>query len=443
MTTARAVANLRELLRIPTVSRLDTGQTEWKHFDTFIETVARLYPLVHSALELQLVGGHTMLFRWPGVAPGAPSVLMAHYDVVPAEAAGWDHPPFAAELTGDGEEQLVWGRGTLDDKGAVAAILEAVEALLGAGHAPVHDIYLSFGHDEETGGTGAAAVAALLASRGIRPALVLDEGGAIVRGAFPGVTEPVAAIGVSEKGTTVVRLVVEQAGGHASTPPKVTATTRLSRAVVRIGASPFPAGLNPAMMDMFGVLGHHAKGAYGFAFRNARLFRPLLLAAFMRLSDETSAMTRTTAAVTMLEAGMAANALAERATATLSVRVAVGSSVAASVEHLRRAIRDDKVRIEVVNSNEPSPVSPTSGTAWELLAATIERTHPGTVVTPYVQTGATDSRQLTAISDHVYRFTPFEMSRAQRDTLHAVNERMHIATYLRGIEFYSALVAAL
>jgi carboxypeptidase PM20D1 len=325
----------------------------------------------------------------------------------------------------------------------MAAILEAVERLLGAGHAPVHDVFLSFGHDEETSGTGAKAVAALLASRGIRPALVLDEGGAIVRGAFPGVTEPVAAIGVSEKGTTVVRLVVEQAGGHASTPPKVTATTRLARAVVRIGASPFPAGLNPAMMGMFGVLGRHAKGGYGFAFRNARLFRPLLLATFKRLSDETSAMTRTTAAVTMLEAGMAANALAERATATLSVRVAVGSSVAASVEHLRRAIRDDKVMIEVVNSNEPSPISPARGTAWDLLAATIERTHPGTVVTPYVQTGATDSRQLTAISDHVYRFTPFEMSKPQRDTLHAVNERMHVATYLRGIEFYSALIGAL
>jgi carboxypeptidase PM20D1 len=443
MTTARAVANLRELLRIPTVSRLETDTTKWEHFDDFIETVARLYPLVHSTLEMQLIAGHTMLFRWPGGSPGAPSVLMAHYDVVPAEAAGWDHPPFAAELTGEGEEQLVWGRGTLDDKGAVAAILEAVEAQLGVGHAPMHDIYLSFGHDEETNGTGAKAVAALLASRGIRPALVLDEGGAIVRGAFPGVTAPVAAIGVSEKGTTVVRLVVEQAGGHASTPPKVTATTRLSRAVVRIGASPFPAGLNPAMMGMFGVLGRHAKGGYGFAFRNARLFRPLLLATFKRLSDETSAMTRTTAAVTMLEAGMAANALAERATATLSVRVAVGSSVAASVEHLRRAIDDDGVTIEVVNSNEPSPISPASGSAWDLLAATIEHTHPGTVVTPYVQTGATDSRQLTAISDHVYRFTPFEMSKPQRDTLHAVNERMHVATYLRGIEFYSALIGAL
>lgn len=443
MTTDRAVTNLRELVRIPTISRADETQVQWQHFDDFIAAVARLYPLVHSTLERELVGGHTMLFHWKGSAPGAPALLLAHYDVVAAEDAGWEHPPFAAEITGEGADQLIWGRGTLDDKGAVVAILEAVERELGAGTVPVHDIYLSFGHDEETGGTGAGAVAALFESRGIRPAFVLDEGGAIVEGAFPGIAGPVAVVGVSEKGMTVVRLVVEQAGGHASTPPKLTATTRLSRAVVRIGAKPFPAGLNPAVMRMFGVLGAHAKGVYGFAFRNARVSRPLLLAAFKAISDETAAMTRTTAAVTMLDAGLAENALAERATATISLRVAVGSSVAEAVDHLRRAIRDAGVTIEVIQPAEPSPISPSAGPAWDVLAATIETAYPGTIVTPYVQNGGTDSRQFTHLSDNVYRFTPFEISKPERDTLHAVNERMHVATWLRGIEFYAALVRGL
>ncbi|CAN5181142.1 M20 family peptidase [soil metagenome] len=442
MTTDQAVQHLRELVRIPTVSRADESRVEWEHFDAFVAAVARLYPLVHSRLELELVG-HTMLFRWPGGSPGDPVLLMGHYDVVAAEDAGWEHPPFAAELTGEGDEQLLWGRGAIDDKGAVVAILEAVERQLGAGLVPRHDVYLSFGHDEETGGTGAKAVAELFASRGIRPAFVLDEGGAIVEGAFPGVSAPIAVVGVSEKGMTVVRLVVEQAGGHASTPPKVTATTRLARAVVRVGANPFPAGLNPAVMEMFGVIGKHARGAIGFAFRNARLLRPVLLVVFRGISDETAAMTRTTAAVTMLEAGLAENALAERATATISLRVAIGSTVADAVEHLRRAIRDDRVAIEVIQPAEPSPISPSSGAAWDALAATVERTHPGVVVTPYAQTGGTDSRQFTGLSRNVYRFTPFELSKAERDALHAVNERIHVATWLHGIEFYAALLKAL
>ena len=271
--TTDSLARLRELIRIPTISRLEVDETRWEVFDDFIAAIERLYPRVHSALELELVAGHTALFRWPGAEAGEPSVLMAHYDVVAAEDSGWEHPPFGAELTGEGDEQLIWGRGTLDDKGALVAILEAVERLLGEGHTPSNDVYLSFGHDEETHGSGAKAVAALLASRGIHLGLVLDEGGAIVEGAFPGVAGPVAAIGVSERGSAVVRLVVEQSGGHASTPPKLTATTRLARAVVRIGDRPFRAGFNPAVMRMFAVLGGHAKGALGIAFRNARMSR--------------------------------------------------------------------------------------------------------------------------------------------------------------------------
>jgi carboxypeptidase PM20D1 len=438
-----AVARLQQLVRIPTVSRLNASETDWSQFDRFVSELAQLYPLVHARLEREVVAGHSLLFRWRGRSATEPSVLMAHYDVVAASDDGWEHPPFAAELTGEGADRLIWGRGTLDDKGALGAILEALEAALEAGHTPFHDVYLSFGHDEETAGTGARAIAELLANRGVRPALVLDEGGAIVDDAFPGVSAPVAAIGVSEKGIATLLLSVAQNGGHASTPPRVTATVRLARAIVRINDHPFPAAFTPTAIEMFRRLGVHAKGIFGFAFRNIRWTRHVLLAVFRRQSDETNAMTRTTQAVTMLNAGLAANALAERATATVNVRIALGSSVAAAVAHLRRAIHDPAVTIEVLGQSEPAPVSPSAGLAWEVLTSALAKTHPDAVVTPYVQTGATDSRSFTSISTAIYRFTPFEMSKAERDTLHAVNERMHVATYLRGIQFYADLLAAL
>lgn len=443
MSTDRAIKNLQALVRIPTVSRLDAEETDWEQFDRFLETLARLYPVAHATLEREVIAGHSVLFTWRGRSSSNPAVLMAHFDVVAATDDGWEHPPFSADLTGEGDEQLIWGRGTLDDKGAVAALLEALEGQLTAGRTPFNDLYVSLGHDEETHGTGARAVCELLASRGIRPALVLDEGGAIVTGAFPGVSAPVAAIGVSEKGSVIISLVVEHQGGHASTPPRLPATSRLARAIVRVNAHPFRAGFNSATMSMFEVLGRSARGLYGVLFRAARFTRPLLLAAFVRAGDETRAVTHTTVAVTMLTAGLAVNALPERASAILNLRVAVGSTVAESVEHLRRVIRDDAVAIEVLTASEPAPVSPAHGAMWDLLVTTVERTHPGTVVAPYVQNGATDSRHFTSLSDAVYRFTPFEMTRAERDTLHAVNERMHVATYLRGIEFYSALIAAL
>ncbi|MFF1635750.1 M20/M25/M40 family metallo-hydrolase [Leifsonia sp. NPDC058248] len=385
-----------------------------------------------------------MLYRWAGSGHGAPTVLMAHYDVVPATDDGWEHPPFGAELTGsataDDDRRVLWSRGTLDDKGALAAILEAVEALVLDGFVPANDVYLSFGHDEETVGSGAQAIVAALRNRGVRPALVVDEGGAVVEGIFPGVVKPIAVIGVSEKGITSVRLTVEQNGGHASTPPRLTATVRLARAITRLNARPFPARLTETNLQMVETLGAHTTGPLRAVFTRARRFKPALVAVLGRVSDETRAIVRTTTAVTQLSGSLAANALPETAHAIVNVRIAVGSSVAETLAHLRRAVRDPLVRIEAVDASEPSPVSPTTGAEWEAVSGSVRSAHPDAVVTPYVMLGASDARHFTAISDAVYRFTPFEMSADERGTLHARNERIHVKTWLRGIGFYAALL---
>jgi carboxypeptidase PM20D1 len=433
----------RALLRIPTVSRLDEAQIEWAHFDRFVAQLPLLYPALHTALERELVAGHSMLYRWPGAASGAPAVLMAHYDVVPATDERWEHPPFGAELTGGGAEQLLWARGALDDKGALVSILEAVESRVVAGFTPANDIYLSFGHNEETTGGGASAIVALLQNRGIRPAFVLDEGGAVVTGIFPGVADPIAVVGVSEKGTMSVHLTVEQDGGHASTPPRLSATARLARAIVRLNARPFRKSFTATNLEMIRTVGSHARQPYRWVFTNLRLTRGLLLPLFARLGDETNAMIRTTGVVTRLSGSQADNALAETATATVNVRVAIDSSADEALRHIRGAVRDAGVRVSTEHPGEPSPVSPTTGAQWDLVRSTIEAVYPGTIVTPYVMLGASDSRHFTTISDAVYRFSPFRMSAAERGTLHAVNERIHVATWLTGIEFYERLIEGL
>ncbi|MGV8850961.1 MAG: M20/M25/M40 family metallo-hydrolase [Rhodoglobus sp.] len=443
MKSALAVEHLQELVQIPTVSREDASATEWTEFTRFASALRKLYPLCHSRLERETVLEHSLVFRWRGRSSVEPSVLLAHYDVVAAPPEGWKRPPFAAELSGKGDEQLIWGRGTLDNKGSVVAILEAAESQLEAGLVPAQDIYLCFGHDEETHGTGASAIVDLLESRGVKPVLVLDEGGAIVDDVFEQVTAPMAVVGVAEKGTATLRLTVDQSGGHASTPPPVPATVRLAQAIIRLNSSPFPAHLTETGSDLLRILGQHAQGFTGFLLRNVSWTRPVLVPALVRRSDELAAMLRTTQAVTILEGGHAVNALPERVSAIINVRIAVNSSLEATVKHVTRAINDSRVRLTVDSPGEPSPVSPTSGLAWELLRSTIEKSFPGTIVTPYVQNGATDSRHFTRISRGVYRFTPFAMAREVRDTLHARNERMLVSSYLNGIDFYRALIASL
>jgi len=443
MKSALAVEHLQELVRIPTVSREDADTTEWTEFTRFVSTLRKLYPLCHSRLERETVLEHSLVFRWSGRAATEPTVLLAHYDVVAAPPEGWKRPPFSGELSGKGDEQLIWGRGTLDNKSSVVAILEAVESQLEAGLVPAHDIYLCFGHDEETHGTGASAIVSLLEKRGVKPVLVLDEGGAIVSDVFDQVDAPMAVVGVAEKGTATLRLTVDQSGGHASTPPRMPAAVRLAKAIVQLNSRPFPARLTPTGADLLRIVGHHSTGLTGSLLRNVSWSRALLMPILVRQSDELAAMLRTTQAVTILEGGHAVNALPERVSAIINVRIAVNSSLDATVKHVTRAIGDSRVRIAVESPGEPSPVSPTTGFAWELLRSTIEKSFPGTIVTPYVQNGATDSRHFTRISRGVYRFTPFAMARDVRDTLHARNERMLVRSYLGGIDFYRALIASL
>nr|WP_232842401.1 M20/M25/M40 family metallo-hydrolase [Terrimesophilobacter mesophilus] len=368
---------------------------------------------------------------------------MAHYDVVAATNEGWEHPPFGGELVGEAGEDYVWGRGTLDDKSSLISILEGVETHLADGFTPDHDIYLSFGHNEETAGSGARVIVDLLEERGIRPALVLDEGGAVVEGIFPGVTEPIAVVGVSEKGILSLRLVVDQQGGHASTPPAFAATVRLARAIMRLNRKPFRKSFVPTNLEMIRTLGAHARQPLKWVFTNLWLSKLPLLGLFARLGDETNAMVRTTQVVTQLSGAQAANALPERAEAIVNIRIAIDSNVEESIAHVRRAIRDEAVQVEALHPTEPSPVSPTSGRAWELVKSTIEETFGGTIVTPYVMLGASDSRHFTRISEHVYRFSPFEMSKEERGTLHAKNERISVATFLCGVGFYTRLIGKL
>lgn len=439
-----AISNLATLVKIPTVSRLDNDGTDWNQFTKFRAKLRELYPECHKALDLELVDNSTLLFRWRGKSDGQPAVLMAHYDVVPATVEGWEHPPFGATLVKDenGVESL-WGRGTLDDKGSLVCVLEAVEHALGKGFRPQNDVYLSFGHDEEVAGTGASSVVELLKSRNITPWIVVDEGGAVVEGIFPGVDRPIAVVGVSEKGILSLRLTVLQQGGHASAPPKNAATIRLARALLRLNSKPFPKSFVPTNLEMIRTVGKEAKQPFKWVFGNLWLTKLPLLALFGKLSDETRAMIRTTQVVSQLSGAQAANAIPEKAEAVVNIRIAIDSSVSSVVEHVRKAIRDPLVQIETVHPTEPSPVSETSGRAWEIIKSTISKVYPRAIVTPYVMLGASDSRHFAQISNHVYRFSPFEMSAVERGTLHAKNERIRVEKFWNGIRFYDELLLEL
>lgn len=432
----RLTRSLQAMVRISTISYAEEGKADQSQFDAFRELLKARYPLVFDRCHFERVGKNGLLFRLPGKSKEAPSVLMAHYDVVPVDAHLWTHPPFEG-LVVEGE---LWGRGTLDTKCTLMGILEATEALLKKGFVPKNDLYLSFGGDEECLGADAAAIVETLQSRGIRPAFVLDEGGAIVSGVFPGVKKPAALIGIAEKGNVFADITAKGKSGHASAPPAKQAVGVLARALVRINKRPFPFTLTKPAKELFDTLGRHSTFLYKIIFANLWCFSPLLNLICKSSGGELNALVRTTVAQTRLSASDAYNVLPNEAKAGLNLRLIPGESKAKAQKRLAQIIKDASVAVSINKGSEPSSISPTNQEAWERLKGAISATYPEAIVSPYLMVAASDSRYFCAISENVYRFSGLPLTRAQLNMIHSQDERIPIALLPMMTQFYARVI---
>lgn len=434
-------AKLADGLRIQTVSSRDPDALNVEPFEAFRHLLAAQFPLMHNTLQLELVG-QSLLFLWNGAErAAAPVLLMAHLDVVPVQKETehrWTKPPFSGEVSGG----YVWGRGALDNKGALYMICAAVERLVQQGYQPARDIWISFGHDEEVGGKhGNAAMAKRFADANLRFEAVIDEGGSMVREMMPGVSAPVAVIGIAEKGYLTVRLTVEGQGGHSSTPPRETTVSILSRAVTSLQDHPFSTALNEPVGHMLDFVGPEMPFSRRVVMANRWLFSSMLEGIFAE-QDKTRAMLHTTIAPTMLNAGIQENVLAKRAEAIINFRIVPGDTRESVLAHVSRTISDKRVRIEplIGFSANPSPVSSPDSAVFQSLQQTIHEIYPDVVVAPFLMMAATDSRHYIPVADHVYRFMPYQLDAQELTGIHGINERISVDSLARGAAFYHQLI---
>ena len=167
--TNEYAARLSRLIQAETISA--HGDADLTKFYKFHELLRAEFPSIFSVCELEDFSG-SILLRWRGKDEKMlPILFMNHHDVV--EASGeWTHPAFSGEIA-DGK---VWGRGTLDTKGGLWGMLQAADELAREGFVPARDVYFMSTCCEETTGAGADTISKALLERGIRFAMVLDEG---------------------------------------------------------------------------------------------------------------------------------------------------------------------------------------------------------------------------------------------------------------------------
>lgn len=439
---ANAVINVDRFttaLTFPTISTQDSATFDPDPFVEFHTWIEDAFPGVTRRLTREVVAGYSLLYTWTGSDTTLdPILLMGHLDVVPVESgteSRWKHPPFAGVVA----DSFVWGRGALDDKASVIAILEAVELLVNQGFEPRRTVYLAFGHDEELGGhSGAAQIATILKERAGRLSFLVDEGGVIAEGLIPGVDRPVALIGVVEKGSIGVHLTVEKIGGHSSMPPPHTAVGILSRAITRLEDNPMPARLTPVVEEMFLRLAPEMSLGRRVPLANLWAFRPLVVRALLG-NDQTAASLRTTTAATMVSGSPKENVLPIVARGLVNFRILPGDTPEMVLDHVRRTVDDTTVHVEG-RGKEASPIADYSAPEFKLVEKTIGQLFPRAVPVPFLMIGGTDTRHYEELTRNVYRFNPIVATNELVSGAHGTNERVRADDFVRAARFFAQLI---
>lgn len=428
-------------LRFKTISHIDPSQVDYREFTDFYAYLDKTFPLVKKHLNKELVNKYSILYTWKGSDPKAkPILLMGHSDVVPVEPGtekDWKYPPFAGKIA----EGCVWGRGAQDIKLNVTGVLEAFEYLLKKGYKPKRTIYMAIGHTEEVRGQeGNGRIADLLKSRGVKLEMVVDEGGFISKGMVAGVKAPVALVGTAEKGYLSLELSVTTAGGHSAMPPKETAAGIVCTAVSRLEKNQYPLRIAGVTKQMLHTIGPEMPFGNRLALANLWLLGGVVKSQ-LGASPSMASVMHTTIAPTMLQGSMRENVLPIKAVAVVNFRIMPGETTESVTERARAVIKDERVKITVLaEAKEPTPVTDAGLPAYKTLERTIREVFPGTVVTPFLFSAATDSRFYIPVSEGIFRFSPMINTSESLGQVHGTNERLAVDNYGDIIRFFVQLI---
>ncbi|MGB3145027.1 MAG: M20 family peptidase [Maribacter sp.] len=424
--------HLSKAIQYPTISFNEDAIPDSTAFNGFHQFLKETYPLIHKELTLEKVNEYSLLYTWKGTdSSKKPIILMSHQDVVPVDEptlGDWEAGPFEGKITATD----IIGRGTLDDKSSLMAIMESVERLLDESFTPSQTIYLAFGHDEEVGGSnGAAKIAALLKERGIDAAMAIDEGGFLADGLVPGIDNTVAIVNLAEKGFASFRLIVETKGGHSSAPPKENTIGMLAKAIVDLENNQFPYKLVEPINYQLDYMGPELPFLKKVAFANPWLFKKPILEGLNA---------HTTTAATIIEGGVKNNVIPTVAEATINFRILPGETIESVKEHIVNTV-SDKIKVEPVGFlTNPSPVSKIDSEAYHKLEGTIRSVFPETVVVPGLVGGGTDARYFYEVADDVYRFYPIRLAQNSMSRFHGIDEKISKENYKEIIQFTYQLI---
>ncbi|MBQ5592043.1 MAG: M20/M25/M40 family metallo-hydrolase [Clostridia bacterium] len=424
---------LSKIIQVETISTFN--QTDRTKFYRFHDLLREMFPHLFAVCTFEDFNG-SFLLRWQGRGKGEPIMLMNHHDVV--EATGeWKYPPFSGAIA----EGKVWGRGTLDTKGGLWAMLQAADELAAEGFTPERDVYFESACTEECDGSGADMISNELLRRGIRFYMILDEGGMILEEPVGGAKGRFAMVGVGEKGCVDLKFIARSSGGHASIPDKNTPLVRLGQFMAEVEKGKlFRAEISPTVAKTFSTVSETMDGPLKVVLANSKLFAPLLKRVMPSVSAAGNAMLRTTVAFTMAAGSEGTNVLPHEAWIVGNMRTSPHQGSESSIAEIAELAKKFDIETVVLDPGVDSTVTDYNSGQFRLIEKAVEKHFDGVRTTPWIITGATDCRFLCRVSDHCLRFAPFFMTDEQVASIHAIDENIEVEQLSTAVDFYKYII---
>ena len=430
----RYIANLAAMIRKETVS--ENGSTDLTKFREFHALLKELFPHIFAAADFEDMDG-SFLMRWKGTDPQAlPVLFMNHHDTVEAKG-DWHHDPFGAEIY----DKKLWGRGTLDTKGGLWAMLQAADDLAAEGFVPETDIYFESSCNEETTNLGALHIAEVLKERGIRFSFVLDEGGMVLYEPFSGAKADFAMIGMAERGCSNLLFTAKGDGGHASVPEKNTPLVRLGQFMAEADKNRiFKVHVNHVIKEMLRRMAPTVKGPLGFIYAHPGFFAPLLTFVMPRVSPTARALVQTTVAFTMAEGSDGYNVIPAKASVVGNMRVSHHQGWESSLKAISDLAKKYDLETTVLEKAEDSTLADFHDPAFHLMEQAVKAAFPKAITAPYIMTGCSDARYMNPLTQNCLHFTPFFIDERQMESIHGLDECVDLSTLKPAVEFYRYLM---
>jgi acetylornithine deacetylase/succinyl-diaminopimelate desuccinylase-like protein len=332
-----------------------------------------------------------VVVRHRGTGAKPPLLLTAHLDVVEADPAKWQRPPFS----GDEHDGCLWGRGAVDMRHMAAMSVAVLRKLAATGARLDRDVIFAGVADEEAGCDLGSRFLVEQHRDKIEAEFALGEVGGFSLHLGDSTFYPVQ---VAEKGFCWVRARITGEPGHGSMPKHDSVVTRLGEALARIGTTPLPV--------------HSTRYVEAFleAIRAAQpailqplvklVARPQLLGRITRLVPGASlargfnALLANTASATVVRAGAKTNVIPGVAEFEIDGRTLPGQSDDDLLRELR-AVLGEGVELEIIKSAPPTITDPIESPVYDIIKTQVESRHPGARVVPYLTRGFTDAMYFT------------------------------------------------